>query len=121
MSLINEYRATEEAIKELQSRLSNLSKDERLATELEFEEKLRALMGEYSKSLRDIIAILDPKSAPLAKQTASGTGASRKPRAVKVYINPHTNEQIETKGGNHKGLKEWKAEYGSDEVEGWLQ
>ncbi|MDG9812333.1 transcriptional regulator, partial [Pseudomonas juntendi] len=27
---------------------------------------------------------------------------------------------IETKGGNHKLLKEWKAQYGADEVESWL-
>jgi hypothetical protein len=30
MSLINEYRATEEAIKELQARLKNLSQDGRV-------------------------------------------------------------------------------------------
>lgn len=47
MSLINEYRATEEAIKELQARLKNLSEDDKLQTELEFEGKLRTLMGEY--------------------------------------------------------------------------
>ncbi|PRW92364.1 H-NS histone, partial [Pseudomonas fragi] len=47
MSLINEYRATEEAIKELQARLKNLSQDDKLQTELEFEGKLRSLMGEY--------------------------------------------------------------------------
>lgn len=44
MSLINEYRATEEAIKELQARLKNLSQDDKLQTELEFEGKLRTLM-----------------------------------------------------------------------------
>ena len=38
MSLINEYRATEEAIKELQERLKNLSQDDKLKKELEFEE-----------------------------------------------------------------------------------
>jgi hypothetical protein len=32
MSLINEYRATEEAIKELQARLKNLSQDDKLQT-----------------------------------------------------------------------------------------
>jgi hypothetical protein len=71
MSLINEYRATEEAIKELQARLKNLSQDDKLQTELEFEGKLRTLMGEYSKSLRDIIALLDPESK-----------ASKAPRGV---------------------------------------
>ncbi len=60
MSLINEYRATEEAIKELQERLKSLSADDKLKKELEFEGKLRELMGEYQKSLRDIIALLDP-------------------------------------------------------------
>ena len=59
MSLINEYRATEEAIKELQERLKNLSQDDKLQKELEFEGKLRALMAEYQKSLPSIIAILD--------------------------------------------------------------
>lgn len=41
------------------------------------------------------------------------------PRAVKVYKNPITGESIETKGGNHKTLKLWKAEHGSETVEGW--
>jgi hypothetical protein len=36
MSLINEYRATEEAIKELQARLQNLQQDDKLQKELEF-------------------------------------------------------------------------------------
>ena len=61
MSLINEYRATEEAIKELQERLKNLSQDDKLKKELEFEGKLRSLMAEYQKSLRDITALLDPE------------------------------------------------------------
>ena len=67
MSLINEYRATEEAIKELQERLKSLSEDDKLKKELEFEGKLRELMGEYQKSLRDIIALLDPDASATAK------------------------------------------------------
>jgi hypothetical protein len=31
---------------------------------------------------------------------------------VKVYKNPHSGEIVETKGGNHKTLKQWKAEHG---------
>lgn len=120
MSLINEYRATEEAIKELQERLKNLSQDDKLKKELEFEGKLRTLMGEYQKSLRDIIAMLDPDAklsrAPRAAAKAAGTKRARK---VKQYKNPNTGEVIETKGGNHKTLKEWKAKWGSDVVEGW--
>lgn len=121
MSLINEYRATEEAIKELQARLKNLSEDNKLQTELEFEKKLRELMATYGKSLRDIIALLDPE----AKLNKAPRGAAAKPagtkraRKVKQYKNPHNGEVIETKGGNHKTLKEWKAKWGGDVVEGW--
>ena len=122
MSLINEYRATEEAIKELQERLKNLSQDDKLQKELEFEGKLRALMGEYSKSLRDIVALLDQDArqskAPRASK-ATGTGTTKRARKGKQYKNPNTGEVIETKGGNHKTLKEWKAKWGSDVVEGW--
>ena len=57
MSLINEYRQTEEAIKELQERLKSLQEDDKLQRELEFEKKLRALMGEYQKSLHDLSLI----------------------------------------------------------------
>ncbi len=120
MSLINEYRATEEAIKELQGRLKNLENNDRLKKELEFSEKLRELMGQYGKSLRDIIAILDPESARKPRLAITSAGGKRN-RKVKRYTNPHSNEVIETKGGNHKTLKEWKAKWGADTVESWAE
>ncbi|MNH44318.1 hypothetical protein D3C79_1064480 [compost metagenome] len=52
---------------------------------------------------------------------ATSTSAQRKPREVKRYKNPHSGEVVETKGGNHKILKQWKQEHGSDTVESWLQ
>ncbi|MGE8495896.1 MAG: histone-like nucleoid-structuring protein MvaT [Pseudomonas sp.] len=120
MSLINEYRATEQTIKELQERLKNLSQDDKLQKELEFEGKLRTLMGEYQKSLRDVIALLDPEAkANKAPRTTAKAAGTKRARKVKQYKNPNTGEVIETKGGNHKTLKEWKAKWGSDVVEGW--
>ncbi|MEA8592622.1 DNA binding protein [Pseudomonas aeruginosa] len=120
MSLINEYRATEEAIKELQGRLKNLENNDQLKKELEFSEKLRELMGQYGKSLRDIVAILDPESARKPRLSVTSAGGKRN-RKVKRYTNPHSNEVIETKGGNHKTLKEWKAKWGADTVESWAE
>ncbi|MDU9390396.1 histone-like nucleoid-structuring protein MvaT [Pseudomonas japonica] len=121
MSLINEYRATEEAIKELQARLQSLSADDKLQKELEFEKKLRELMGTFGKSLKDIIALLDPEAklnkAP--RGAVAKTTGTKRARKVKQYKNPHNGEIIETKGGNHKTLKEWKAKWGGDVVEGW--
>ena len=119
MSLINEYRATEEAIKELQARLQSLSADDKLQKELEFEGKLRALMAEYQKSLPSIIAILDPEAKSGKITRASKTTGTKRARKIKQYKNPNSGEVIETKGGNHKTLKEWKAKWGGDVVEGW--
>ena len=119
MSLISEYRATEEAIKELQERLKSLSADDKLKKELEFEGKLRELMGEYQKSLRDIIAMFDPEAKSSKATRAAKPAGSKRARKVKQYKNPNTGEVIETKGGNHKTLKEWKAKWGGDVVEGW--
>lgn len=120
MSLINEYRATEEAIKELQERLKNMSQDDKLKKELEFEGKLRALMGEYQKSLRDIIAMLDPEAKNGKAARAPKASTAKRARKIKQYKNPNTGEVIETKGGNHKTLKEWKAKWGGNVVESWV-
>ena len=122
MSLINEFRTTEAAIKQLQERLQALKQDEKLQKELDFEVKLRELMAEYNKSLPDILALLDSegKVAKTARQPrAAKEVAVKRTRKVKRYNNPHTGEVIETKGGNHKTLKEWKATWGGDVVEGW--
>lgn len=120
MSLIAQFRETEVAIKELQERLANLKQDGKLQKELEFEEKLRALMGEYQKSLRDIIALLDTDAKSSKTKSAVKATGTKRARRVKQYKNPHNGEVIETKGGNHKTLKEWKAKWGGDEVEGWV-
>lgn len=123
MSLINEYRTTEAAIKQLQERLQALKQDDKLQKELDFEAKLRELMAEYGKALPDILALLDAEGkvakAGRPARAAKTEAPAKRTRKVKQYKNPHTGEVIETKGGNHKTLKEWKAEWGSDTVESW--
>ncbi|WP_095158255.1 histone-like nucleoid-structuring protein, MvaT/MvaU family [Pseudomonas sp. Irchel 3E13] len=118
MSLINEYRATEQAIKELQQRLEDMGNNDALKVEMKFEEELRVLMTEFGKNLGDIIGLLDPDRAKRSP-TARPPAKTRRERVVSVYSNPHTGEKIETKGGNHKRLKEWKSEYGAENVEAW--
>ncbi|CAM4109912.1 Transcriptional regulator [Pseudomonas reidholzensis] len=123
MSRLAEFRAAEKALQEQIAQLEALKKDAGLKREIEFEHKLLGLMKSYDKGLRDIIAILDPKVAAKVGAKASGSAAKqqRRPRVVKVYENPHTGELIETKGGNHRGLKAWKQEYGGQTVESWLR
>jgi len=120
MSRLAEFRALEQKLAAQLAELESLKNDDGLKREIEFEQKLRDLLAEYGCSLRDVIAILDPQAASRRAPAATETKGNRKPRQVKQYKNPHTGEVIETKGGNHKQLKEWKAEHGAEEVESWL-
>lgn len=119
MSRLAEFRAAEKALQEQMAQLEALKKDTGLKREIEFEQKLVCLMKSYDKSLRDIIAILDPKA--VTRGATNAPKQQRRPRVVKVYENPHTGELIETKGGNHRGLKAWKEQYGAGTVESWLR
>lgn len=121
MSRLAEFRQLEKHLAEQLAALEAMKGDEGLQKEVEFETKLRALLGEYGYSLRDVISLLDPQAASRrAPNTSESKAGTRKPRSVKVYKNPHSGEVVETKGGNHKILKEWKSEYGSEVVESWL-
>ncbi|RTR53926.1 transcriptional regulator [Pseudomonas aeruginosa] len=118
MSKLAEFRAAEKALADQLARLEALKNDSSLKKEIEFEGKLNALLADYGKSLKDVVAILDPESQRGVPATNVKHG--RRARATKVYKNPHTNEIVETKGGNHKVLKAWKAEFGNEAVESWL-
>lgn len=121
MSSLQEYRNLQHTIRELTDRMNSLSNDTKLKQEIEFEEKVRSLMAQYNKSLKDVVAILDPdnKLSTGGKTSKTSTGPKRA-RKVKQYKNPKTGEVIETKGGNHKELKAWKEKYGADTVESWV-
>lgn len=122
MSKLAEFRAVEKALAEQITHLESLKNDVNLQKEIEFERKLNELMAAYGKSLHDVTAILDPQALGEAgPRGGRGARPKRRARAVKVYRNPHSGEVVETKGGNHKVLKAWKAEYGGDVVDGWLQ
>jgi hypothetical protein len=120
LSRLAEFRAAEKALQEQLAQLETLKNDAGLKKEIEFEEKLLGLMKTYDKGLREIIAILDPQKTS-SKAPAPAPKQQRRARVVKVYENPHTGELIETKGGNHRGLKAWKQEYGASTVDSWLR
>ncbi|KFB18521.1 transcriptional regulator [Pseudomonas aeruginosa PGPR2] len=112
MSKLAEFREAERKLQEQLALLEKLKSDSSLKQELEFKDKLQALMDKYGMTLHNIIAILDPK-APVTVSAAP----QRRARALKVYKNPNNGEVVETKGGNHKVLKAWKEQYGSETVE----
>ena len=122
MSRLAEFRALEQQLAAQLAELETLKNDDGLKREIEFEQKLRNLLGEYGYSLRDVVSLLDPTAAKRGKSAplAAPEKGTRKARSMKVYKNPHSGEIVETKGGNHKLLKAWKNEHGSDVVESWL-
>jgi hypothetical protein len=122
MSLLNEFIQKEQQLKQLQAEMERLQSDERLKAELEFKDKLEALMREFNKSAADVINLLDPQSAakPAAAAKSPASSGGRRKRKLKIYKNPNTGEVVETRGGNQKTLKAWKDEYGTELVETWL-
>lgn len=119
MSKLVEFRNLERHLKEQMALLATMENDPHLQNEVEFEQRLRSLLGEYGKSLRDVKALLDPKS--VQKPVAARQKQTRKARMVKRYRNPLTGEVVESKGGNNKMLGAWKAQFGAEKVETWVQ
>lgn len=120
MSRLAEFRKLEQSLAAQLAELEAMKSSGELQREIEFETKLRSLLETYGFSLRDIINILDPQAVRRIASPTIAEKAQRRPRQVKQYKNPHTGEVIETRGGNHRQLKEWKQQYGAQVVEGWL-
>lgn len=121
MLKIAQYKALEAQLAEQLAQLDAFKKDGEVKREIEFEEKLKALLAEYGFSLREVVAILDPQASKKEVATAKRASGPRRERELKVYINPHTNERVETKGGNQRVLQSWRKEYGEDVVRLWIQ
>lgn len=123
MSLLPEYLDLKESTAAGLARMKVIEADEGFQRERKFEAAVRSLLGEYNKSLRDVIAILDPDSARARRTaaTASTEKPTRRVRTVKVYKNPHTDEVLETKGGNNLTMKRWKEQWPAEEIASWLQ
>jgi hypothetical protein len=120
-SVLSDYIKKEQLLKQLQEELKALENNSALKRELEFKERLQALMTEYGNSAKNVCAMLDPSYPRAAdKNTKTSSKDGRKKRPLKVYKNPHSSEVVETRGGNHKVIQEWKAKYGNEEVVSWI-
>ncbi|HKM15435.1 MAG TPA: histone-like nucleoid-structuring protein, MvaT/MvaU family [Marinospirillum sp.] len=118
MSILASYREKEEMLRKLTEEMSRMEENPELKKELSFKEEVQVLLDKHQRSVNDLATIFGLNQSAVAA-VKSGRG-NRRTRKLKVYVNPNTQETIETRGGNHKELKEWKAEFGSDVVEGWV-
>lgn len=120
-NLASEYFQKQAMMRKLQEDLSRLQENEELEGEVAFKQELDALLDKYQKSYKDAMIALDPfygqhdRAEPVQER-----GRVRKKRVLKVYKHPETGEIVETRGGNHKTLKAWKDEHGSEAVESWV-
>ena len=101
-----------------------LAVDPEVKKAFEFLSRLNTLAEKYQFQPQDIILLLDPGygAVDIANDVSnSAPNRKRKPRSVKCYRNPYSGERIETRGANHKLLKQWKADHGAEVVEGWRE
>ncbi|NBB09820.1 histone-like nucleoid-structuring protein, MvaT/MvaU family [Pseudomonas sp. SLFW] len=119
MSKLTEFRLLEQSLAAQLETLEMLRTDVEFQKELEFETKLKALLFEYGKDVRDLVAMfnLQDKSDGIDTQTKG----KRRARVMKVYQNPYNQQIVQSKGGNHRVLKQWKSQYGAHVVELWVK
>lgn len=117
-SRLAEFTRKQAELHRLEKEIEALKSNPEMVREMEFKEKLDELMSDYGKKSKDVVALLQPDASADGSNGETGKRAKRK---LKKYRNPNTGEVVETRGGNHKTLKEWKAEYGSETVESWLE
>jgi hypothetical protein len=121
MAKINDYYQKKQLVEKLSEELAQLEQDQALKGELEFENKVRDLMKEYKKAPKDVLQILSAIDPTIAGGKATATGGNRAKRPMKTYKNPHTGEVVQTRGGNHKTLNEWRKKHGKEAVQSWQQ
>ena len=126
MGKISTYYEKQQAVKQLQDELQKMEEDKELRKELDFKEELNQLMQKYNKSGKDmleVLATLDSSVKNWMEQRGGGSSSNdgRKKRPLKTYRNPHTDEVVQTRGGNHKTLNAWRKQYGKEEVARWQE
>ena len=110
----------EAALAKLKIEIENLEKSESYKNEQSLIRGVEKLLNKFGKTKTELIAYLsDGKTTKITAKKAESTN-TRKRRKLKIYKNPLTNETIETRGGNHKVLKAWKAQYPTKNIEEWI-
>ena len=120
MTISSKKAALEQQLAQIEKELKNIERSAAFKKENALSRALNNFMKKHGCSKNDLISILqDGPSAPASpKKTVSKK--TRKPRKLKIFRNPKTGEIVETRGGNHKTLKAWKAEYKLTNIDEWL-
>ena len=117
MSKLANYLNKKQDLERLKSELAALENSPEMQAELEFQKDIEALLDKHGKKASEAVLVLQQIDPSLAGKQQTG----RAKRPLSRYKNPHTGEVVETRGGNHKTLKEWRKEYGKEAVQSWKQ
>lgn len=123
ISKVQEFRQLEQSLAENQKLMAELKPQ--VQERLDMVELFKMEAVEKGFDIEELALAMCPHLVNPAKLVVASAperqpGKTRKARVVKTYKNPHTGQKVQTKGGNHKLLKEWKAKWGGDVVEGWV-
>ena len=124
MKLSSKKAALERQLAQIKKDLNSIENSAAFKKENAVSRALNNLMKKHGCSKNDLISILQGQEetpTKLGKAANTISGARRKPRKLKTFRNPNTGEIVETRGGNHKVLKAWKAEYDLTNIDDWLE
>ena len=120
MKVTTRKAAIEKQMAQLEKELKSIENSAAFKKENTVMRALTSLMKKHGCSKNDLIALLQEDGSKLVTRAKKATATTRKPRKLKVYKNPKTGETVETRGGNHKVLKAWKATYDLKNIDDWL-
>ena len=112
--------AIEKQMAQLEKELKSIESSAAFKKEIAVKRALTNLMKKYGYSENDLIALLQSEGSEPVKRGIKPAEKRRKPRKLKIFRNPETGETVETRGGNHKVLKAWKAQYNLESINNWL-
>lgn len=120
MKVTTKKAAIERQMAQLEKELKSIENSAAFKKENAIKRALTNLMKKHGCSKNDLIALLQGEGAEDIKRRKKVAATTRKPRKLKIFKNPKTGETVETRGGNHKVLKAWKATYKLENIDDWL-
>ncbi len=121
MTSLAEYQKKTALLKQLQEEVERIETDPGFKSQIEFVQRIDALLEEYGKDRNALAALLPPKASARLDNEDGRKGGNRKPSTLKVYKNPETGEVVKAKSLNQKTLRRWVDEYGKETVQEWAE
>lgn len=120
MKVTTKKAAIEKQMAQLEKELKSIENSAAFKKENAIKRALTSLMKKHGCSKNDLIALLQEDGSEPVRHGKKAETTTRKPRKLKIFKNPKTGETVETRGGNHKVLKAWKAKYKLKNIDDWL-